>query len=682
MNKFFAYLATGFLLFGCSQTDAPADTPKDTAAKSLNSGIDRAGMDFGVRPQDDFFAYANGTWIKETVIPADQSGWGSFQILSEAGLDQLQIIIQDVADSSDDAKTAKIGDFYNAYVDLERVNELGISPVADLLTQIDAVSSHTQVVEFFATTNELGIDGPFNFRIGQDVKSPDNYILITWQSGLGLPDRDYYFDESERGMELRTKYVNFIADLLSLSDYTDAKAAAERIMAVETQLAEHHWDKVDNRDPIKRYNKVSGEELAAMLSNFDTNVFFNGVGTGVQDYVIVSQPSFVAAFNDLFPTVPVDTWKEYLRLQVLTAYANVLSQNFVDVNFDFFSKTLRGNEEQRPRWKRAINAVNGSLGELLGQLYVEKHFPPEAKTRMMTMVNNLVLAYEESISNLEWMSDETKVKALDKLSKFTPMIGYPDKWRDYSELQISADELVGNIRRARTFNHYRQVDKLGSPIDRSEWFMPPQQVNAYYNPPMNQIVFPAAILQPPFFVFDAEDARNYGGIGFVIAHEIGHGFDDQGSKYDGDGNLANWWTDEDRRRFEERTNMLVEQYNAFEPLPGFFVNGKLTLGENIGDLGGASIALRAYEMSLDGKESPIIDDMTGKERFFLGMAQIWRAKYRDEVVELRVKNDPHSPAYYRVNGVVPNVNEFYETFDVNEGDAHYLPKEERVVIWR
>lgn len=682
MNKFIAYLATGFLLFGCSQTDAPADTPKDTAAKSLKSGIDRAGMDFGVRPQDDFFAYANGTWIKETVIPADQSGWGSFQILSEAGLDQLQTIIQDVADSSDDAKTAKIGDFYNAYVDLERVNELGISPVADLLTQIDAVSSHTQVVEFFATTNELGIDGPFNFRIGQDVKSPDNYILITWQSGLGLPDRDYYFDESERGMELRTKYVNFIADLLSLSDYTDAKAAAERIMAVETQLAEHHWDKVDNRDPIKRYNKVSGEELAAMLANFDTNVFFNGVGTGVQDYVIVSQPSFVAAFNDLFPTVPVDTWKEYLRLQVLTAYANVLSQNFVDVNFDFFSKTLRGNEEQRPRWKRAINAINGSLGELLGQLYVEKHFPPEAKTRMMTMVNNLVLAYEESISNLEWMSDETKVKALDKLSKFTPMIGYPDKWRDYSELQISADDLVGNIRRARTFNHYRQVDKLGSPIDRSEWFMPPQRVNAYYNPPMNQIVFPAAILQPPFFVFDAEDARNYGGIGLVIGHEIGHGFDDQGSKYDGDGNLANWWTDEDRRRFEERTNMLVEQYNAFEPLPGFFINGKLTLGENIGDLGGASIALRAYEMSLDGKESPIIDGMTGKERFFLGMAQIWRAKYRDEVVELRVKNNPHSPAYYRVNGVVPNINEFYETFDVNEGDAHYLPKEERVVIWR
>lgn len=682
MNKFLAYLAAGFLLFGCSQADAPADAQIASTTKSLNSGIDRDGMDLSIRPQDDFFAYANGTWIKETVIPADQSGWGSFQILSEAGLDQLQAIIQDVADSSNDAKAAKIGDYYNAYIDLDRVNELGLTPVADLLAEIDAVRTHTQVVEFFATKNELGIDAPFDFRIGQDVKSPDHYIVITRQSGLGLPDRDYYFDESERGIELRGKYVKFIADILSLSDYADATAAAERIMAVETQIAEHHWDKVDNRDPIKRYNKVSGAELATMLSNFDTKVFFNGVGTGEQDYVIVSQPSFVAGFNELFPTVAVDTWKEYLRLQVLTSYATVLSQNFVDANFDFFSKTLRGNEEQRPRWKRAIGSVNGSLGELLGQLYVEKHFPAEAKTRMLTMVNNLVLAYEESISNLEWMSDETKVKALEKLSKFTPMIGYPDKWRDYSKLEISAEELVGNVRRARTFNHYRQVDKLGSPIDRSEWFMPPQRVNAYYNPPMNQIVFPAAILQPPFFDFDAEDARNYGAIGLVIGHEIGHGFDDQGSKYDGDGNLKNWWTDEDRSRFEERTNMLVEQYNAFEPLPGFFINGKLTLGENIGDLGGASIALRAYEMSLAGEESPIIDDMTGKERFFLGMAQVWRSKNRDEVVELQVKNDPHSPAYYRVNGVVPNINEFYETFDVHEGDAHYLPAEERVVIWR
>ena len=684
MNKLCTLLGAVFLLPACSPPDASTELTTDstTASRALNSGIDRDGMDFSVRPQDDFFAYANGTWVKETTIPADQSGWGSFNILRDTGLSQLRTIIQDVADSSDDAKAAKIGDYYNAYLNIDRVNELGLSPIADLLTEIDAVQTHTQVVEFLATKNELGIDSPFSFFIGQDVKSPENYIFIAWQSGLGLPDRDYYFDETERGLEIRQKYVKFVGDLLSLSNYSDAAEAAERIMAVETQIAEHHWDKVDNRDANKRYNKVSGEDLAEMLSNFDTNTFFNGLGTGEQDYVIVSQPSFVEGFNALFPTISVDTWKEYLRLQVLTSYANFLSQDFVDANFEFFSKTLQGREEQRPRWKRAIDSVNGNLGELLGQLYVERHFPGDAKSRMLTMVNNLVLAYEESINNLEWMSEETKAKALEKLSKFTPMIGFPDKWRDYSELQISASELVGNVRRARAFDHYREVDKLGSPVDRSEWHMAPQTVNAYYNPPMNQIVFPAAILQPPFFIFDAEDARNYGAIGLVIGHEIGHGFDDQGSKYDGDGNLKNWWTDEDRSRFEERTDALVAQYNAFEPLPDLFVNGELTLGENIGDLGGAAIALRAYEMSLNGAESPIIDDMTGSERFFLGMAQVWRSKYRDEAVELRVKSDPHSPAYYRVNGVVPNINEFYETFGVADGDAHYLPEEERVVIWR
>jgi len=682
MIRSFSLLAASLMLFGCGQTDTPDEAQTDQTALPMNSGIDRAGMDLSVRPQDDFFSYANGTWLRETEIPADQSGWGSFYILADDGLSQLQTIIQDVADSGGDAKSAKIGNYYNAYLDLERVNELGLSPIADLLSELDDIVSHAQVVEYFATKNELGIDGPFNFRVGQDDKKPDTYIVTTEQSGLGLPDRDYYFDDSERGTELRGKYVDFIAELLRLSGYADAKAAAERIMAVETQLAEYHWNKVDNRDADKRYNKMSGAELAAMLPNFDTTVFFNGVGVGEQAYILVSQPSFVAGFNEVFPSVDVDTWKEYLRLQVLKSYATFLSQDFVDANFDFFSKALRGREEQRPRWKRAIGSVNANLGELLGQLYVEKHFPAAAKTRMRTMVNYLLLAYEESIRNLDWMSEETKSEALEKLSKFTPVIGYPDKWRDYSELQISADELVGNVRRARTFEHYRSVGKLGSPVDRSEWFMAPQQVNAYYHPALNQIVFPAAILQPPFFIFDAEDARNYGAIGSVIGHEIGHGFDDQGSKYDGDGNLANWWTDADRRRFEERTDKLVEQYNQLEPLPGLFVNGELTLGENIGDLGGVAIALRAYEMSLEGKESPIIDGMTGMERFFLGMAQVWRSKFRDEAVQLRVNSDPHSPAVFRVNGVVPNVDEFYSTFDVADGDGLYLPSEERVAIWR
>jgi len=682
MIRTLTLLTASLVLLACGQTDTPDKSQTAPSTQPMNSGIDRAGMDLDVRPQDDFFAYANGTWLRETEIPADQSGWGSFYVLADEGLKQLQTIIQDVADSSGDAKSAKIGNYYNAYLDLERVNQLGLAPIADLLSDLDDVESHADVVEFFAAKNELGIDGPFNFFVAQDDKKPDTYILTTEQSGLGLPDRDYYFDDSERGTELRRKYVDFIAALLRLSGYADAEAAAERIMAVETQLAQHHWNKVDNRDADKRYNKMTGDELAAILPNFNLAVFFDGVGVGEQAYVLVSQPSFIAGFNDVFPSVDVGTWKEYLRLQILKSYASFLSQEFVDANFEFFGKALRGREEQRPRWKRAIASVNTNLGELLGQLYVEKHFPAEAKSRMRTMVNYLILAYEESIRNLDWMSDETKENALEKLSKFTPKIGYPDEWRDYSELQISADELVGNVRRARAFDHYRSVDKLGSPVDRSEWFMPPQQVNAYYHPTLNQIVFPAAILQPPFFIFDAEDARNYGAIGTVIGHEIGHGFDDQGSKYDGDGNLSNWWTDADRRHFEERTGRLIEQYNQFEPLPGLFVNGKLTLGENIGDLGGVTIALRAYELSLEGKESPIIDGMTGMERFFLGMAQVWRSKFRDEAIQLRVKSDPHSPALFRVNGVVPNVDEFYSTFDVHDGDGHYLPKEERVVIWR
>lgn len=675
-------LAGAILLSACQ----PATDSAEAAAKPaipLESGIDFAGMDTSVRPQDDFFAYANGTWVETTEIPGDQSGWGSFNILRDSSLAQLQTIIEkSAADAGENDSGTKIGNFYNAYMNEERVNALGISPLTKILTRIGGLSNHDEVAGFFGSTNELGLDGPFQLFVDQDEKNPDRYVIITWQSGLGLPDRDYYFDETERGVQIRGGYQDFVEQMMDLSGYSDASGAAGRIMALETQLAEHHWDKVDNRDPEKRYNKVTDDELGVMLSNMNLDGYFTGIGSGRQDYVIVSQPSYMEAMNTLFPTVPLATWKEFLRLQALNSYANFLAKDFVDTNFEFYGKTLNGREEQRPRWKRAIASVNGNLGELLGQLYVEEHFPAEAKDRMVDMVNYLILAYEESIQGLDWMSDETKAKALEKLSKFKPKIGYPDEWRDYSELQLSDDELIGNIQRARVFAHYREIDKLDRPLDRNEWFMSPQTVNAYYNPPMNEIVFPAAILQPPFFMLDAEDARNYGAIGLVIGHEIGHGFDDSGSQYDGDGNLRNWWTEEDRARFEELTGRLVAQYDGFEALPGLFVNGKLTLGENIGDLGGAAIALRAYEMSLEGKESPIIDGLTGDERFFLGMAQVWRSKYRDESIELRVKTDPHSPAYYRVNGVVPNVDAFYETFTVREGDGHYLASEDRVRIWR
>ena len=682
MKKICIALAAMSLLSACQPASDRADAAA-TPAAHLDSGIDFAGMDNSVRPQDDFFAYANGSWVEATEIPADQSGWGSFNILYDNSLAQLQTIIKkSAADAGKNDSGAKIGDFYKAYMNEERVNALGIAPLQGLLARIDALGDHDEVAAFFGESSELGLDAPFRLSIDQDVRNPERYVMITWQSGLGLPDRDYYFDDTERGVQIRESYQQFVEKMLGLSGYSDAAGAAGRIMTLETQLAEHHWDKVENRDPQKRYNKVTDDELGVMLGNLNLDGYFTGIGSGRQDYVIVSQPSYMQAMNELFPTVPLDTWKEFLRLQALNSYANFLAKDFVDINFDFYAKTLRGQEEQRPRWKRAIRSVNANLGELLGQLYVEEHFPAEAKTRMVEMVNYLILAYEESIQNLEWMSDETRAKALEKLSKFTPKIGYPDEWRDYAELQVADDDLVGNIQRARVFAHYRELDKLGKPLDRNEWFMSPQTVNAYYNPPMNEIVFPAAILQPPFFMLDAEDARNYGAIGLVIGHEIGHGFDDAGSQYDGDGNLKNWWTKEDRARFEERTDRLVAQYDSFEPLPDLFVNGKLTLGENIGDLGGAAIALRAYEMSLEGKESPIIDGLTGDERFFLGMAQVWRSKYRDEAIELRIKSDPHSPAYYRVNGVVPNVDAFYETFDVKEGDGHYLASEDRVRIWR
>jgi len=671
----------GVLLLSACQPGSDRAAPAAGPAIPMESGIDFEGMDNAVRPQDDFFAYANGGWVKTTEIPGDQSSWGSFNILRDNGLAQLQTII-DRSDAGENDSGAKIGNYYNAFMNEARVNALGVAPLQDLFVQIDSLGDHDEVAAFFGSSNELGLDAPFQLYIDQDVKDPDRYVVITWQSGLGLPDRDYYFDETERGMQLRNSYQEFVEQIMGLSGYGDAAGAAGRIMVLETQLAEHHWDKVENRDPVKRYNKVADAELGKLLSNLNLDEYFAGIGSGRQDYVIVSQPSYMAAMNKLFPTVPLDTWKEFLRFQALNSYANFLAEDFVDVNFEFYGKTLRGQKEPRARWKRATRSVSGNLGELLGQLYVEEHFPPEAKTRMVKMVDYLILAYEESIQNLDWMSDETKTKALEKLSKFMPKIGYPDEWRDYSALLISDDDLVGNIQRARVFSHYREIDKLGKPLDRNEWFMPPQTVNAYYNPPMNQIVFPAAILQPPFFMLDAEDARNYGAIGLVIGHEIGHGFDDSGSQYDGDGNLRNWWTEEDRAHFEERTDRLVAQYDSFEALPDLFVNGKLTLGENIGDLGGAAIALRAYEMSLEGKESPIIDGLTGDERFFLGMAQVWRSKYRDEAIELRVKSDPHSPSYYRVNGVVPNVDAFYETFDVKEGDGHYLASEDRVRIWR
>lgn len=680
MNKTLSALAAVLLMAACGQETASVDTGTPLA---LNSGVNLSGMDTSVRPQDDYYAYANGTWLRETEIPADQFGWGSYMTLRDKSLADVKAIVDEVAaDVEDSEAAAKIGNYYNAYMDEERVESLGMTPLEDLFAEIDAIEDHDAMAAWIGKNNELGIDGPFNFFINQDDKDSTRYVIFIVQSGLGLPDKEYYFDDSERGLQLRDGYVAFVGKLLAASGYEDAGAAARRIMALETALAEQQWDKEDSRDADKIYNKVMDEELDEMLSNFNVGGYFEGIGAGRQEYLIVSQPSYIVAVNDIFVDTDLSTWKEFARINTIFAFANFLHKEVVDTRFEFINKTLLGAEEQQPRWQRAIASMNGNMGELLGQLYVEKHFPPQAKERMNDMLYYLGEAYADSIRNLEWMSDATKQRALEKLAKFTPKVGYPDEWRDYSSLQVAADDLVGNIRNARQFNHYREVDKLGKPIDRKEWFMAPQQVNAYYNPGLNEIVFPAAYLQPPNFQLDAEDAYNYGAIGITIGHEIGHGFDDQGSKYDGDGNLKSWWTDEDRERFEQRTRGLIEQFNKFEALPGLYVNGEFTLGENIGDLGGTAIALKAYHMSLKDKESPVIDGFTGEERFFLGMAQSSRIKWREQLIELLIKSDPHSPDEFRVNGVLPNVDDFYTTYDVKPGDALYLPPEERIRIWQ
>jgi predicted metalloendopeptidase len=675
--KYLSILMMAALLAACNQV---TETPAPVA---LKSGVELTGMDKSVRPQDNYYAYANGGWLRDTEIPADQYGWGSYMTLRDDSLKKLRAIIEDVAADADaDQAAAKIGNFYKAWIDEKGVEAKGLEPLGGLFAEIDALPDLRAVSRWFGEVNEIGIDGPFNFYVNQDDKDSTRYAIIMVQSGLGLPDKEYYFDDSERGLELRDGYVEVLEKMLDMSGYPDAKGAAKRIMALETRLAEKHWDKEDSRDADKTYNKTTDAELGKMLSNFDLDGYFAGLGTGRQEYVIVNQPSYFSAANEIFASTDLQTWKEYLRLNTIMAFAAYLPKNFVDAQFDFFSKTLYGREEQPPRWQRAVSSMNGNMGELLGQLYVEKYFPPEAKRRMVKMVDYLMKAYADSIRNLDWMSDETKEKALQKLAKFTPKIGYPDVWKDFSTLEISGNDLVDNIRNARRFNHYLQVDKLGKPIDRKEWFLAPQIVNAYYNPGLNEIVFPAAYLQPPNFQLDAEDAYNYGAIGTTIGHEIGHGFDDQGSKYDGDGNLKSWWTDEDRAHFEERTSGLVKQYNKFEALPGLFVNGEFTLGENIGDLGGTAIALKAYRMSLEGNESPIIDGFTGDERFFLGFAQSSRIKWRKQMIELLVKTDPHSPDEFRVNGVVPNVDEFYKTYDVKPGDELYLAPENRVRIWQ
>ncbi|MGA9525471.1 MAG: M13 family metallopeptidase [Myxococcaceae bacterium] len=642
-------------------------------------------MDTSVRPQDDFYRYVNGIWLKTAKIPADKSRYGSFIELRDKSEAALKEIIEEAARAKAEpgSELQKVGDLYRAFMDTEQVEQLGVTPVKADLARVESLKSKKELPVFFAELQRMGVATPFAFYVWQDAKQADRYIAHVSQAGLGLPDRDYYFKTEPRFVEVRAAYHDYIARLLELSGRKteDARAAAKRIVAFETALAEKHWERAKNRDREATYNLRSLEELESAAPGFSFARFLETAGASKTPGVIVRQPDYFTAMGKLLQSTRLSTLKEYLSFKVLDGAAPYLSSAFEQAHFEFRGKALQGQEEIQPRWKRAVSAVESSLGEVVGKLYVEQHFKPESKARMEQLVENLRSAFRQGIDELEWMSPETKAQAREKLAKFNVKIGYPDKWRDYSALEVEPGSLVANLKRAAAFEFQRDVDRLGKPIDRSEWGMTPQTVNAYYSSTMNEIVFPAAILQPPFFNPEADDAVNYGAIGGVIGHEISHGFDDQGSRSDGDGNLRNWWTDEDKKAFDARAAMLADQYGAFSPIEGMNVNGKLTLGENIGDLSGLTVAYRAWKLSLGGKKAPAIDGFTGAQRFFLGWAQVWRGLERDDYLRQMLLTDPHSPGEFRVNGVVRNMPEFYEAFGVKEGDGTWVPPATRVKIW-
>ena len=682
------------LLMGCTassrntQTDAPAPQPPVAAQapqqKTLALGVDKANFDSSVRPQDDFFRYVNGTWLKNTKMPSDKARYGSFFELRDKSEAALRTIIEETAalqERKAGSDEQKVGDLYQSFMDTARIESLGLEPVRGDLNRIAALKDKKELPELFATLARMGVSAPLGVYVGQDAKQATRYIAYASQSGLGLPDRDYYFKQEPRFVETRAAYLTYIETLLRLAGEKDPASAAKAVLALETSLAEKHWDRVRNRDREATYNLKSVAELEKLTPSFAWSRYLKTLEADQTPAVVVRQPDYFQALDKVLASTPLPTLKQYLTFKLLDDAAPVLSSPFEQAHFAFRGKTLQGLEENRPRWKRGVEAVDRSLGEVLGRLYVERHFRPESKARMDQLVKNLRVAFEKGIDQLEWMSPDTKAQAKDKLAKFNVKIGYPEKWRDYSSLTISKDDLVGNLRRATEFEVRRNVDKLGKPIDRIEWAMTPQTVNAYYSSTMNEIVFPAAILHPPFFNPEADDAVNYGAIGGVIGHEISHGFDDQGSRSDGDGNLRDWWTQTDKAAFQQRTGMLSDQYSAFSPLQGMNVNGKLTLGENIGDLSGLTVAYKAYKLSLGGQESPTIEGFTGDQRFFLGWAQVWRTLYRDDAMRQTLITDPHSPGEFRVNGVVRNMPEFYSAFGVKEGDGAYLPPDKRVKVW-
>ncbi|MFO7161863.1 MAG: M13 family metallopeptidase [Mycolicibacterium hassiacum] len=656
---------------------------------AIKSGIDLSHVDSAIRPQDDLFGHVNGRWLAGHQMPADRATDGAFRELHDRAEEQVRDLIEQAAASGAPPGTdeQRIGDLYASFMDEQTIAARGVAPLRDELAGVEQATDPDELARVLGALQRTGVGGGTGVYVDTDSKNSTRYLLHLNQSGLGLPDESYY--REERHAEILAAYPRHIAAMFALvygGSADDHAGTAERIVALESKLAAAHWDVVKRRDADLTYNLRTFADLAAEAPGFDWAGWLGALGTTPEKVaeLVVRQPDYLTAFARLWVSEDLEDWKAWLRWRVIHSRAFLLTDDLVAEDFDFYGRRLSGTEQIRDRWKRGVSVVESLLGFAVGKLYVERHFPPHAKERMDELVANLLQAYRVSINSLDWMTPATREKALAKLERFTPKIGYPARWRDYTGLVITRDDLYGNYQRGYAFEYDRELNKLGGPVDRDEWFMTPQTVNAYYNPGMNEIVFPAAILQPPFFDAEADDAANYGGIGAVIGHEIGHGFDDQGSKYDGDGNLVDWWTDEDRAEFAKRTKALIEQYDAYTPRgldEQHKVNGAFTVGENIGDLGGLSIALLAYRLSLKGGQAPVIDGLTGEQRVFFGWAQVWRTKSREAEAIRRLAIDPHSPPEFRCNGVVRNIDAFYEAFGVTEDDALYLPPEQRVHIW-
>ncbi len=646
-------------------------------------GIDAAAIDASVRPQDDLYRHANGRWLAAASIPADRSSTGTLDALVDQTQGRLRDLIQEAAAEPGDADARKIATLFASFMDEPAVEAAGAAPLAAALQAIDAVTDVDGLVALFARFDRIGVATPIGVSIDQDARNSARWVPTLQQGGLGLPNRDYFLDAGDaKFREVRERYVDGLTRLFTLVHQSAAGADARAVLALETEIAAVQWSEVQNRDPVKTYNRVDLADLPTVATTLPWPAFVVAAGLAGRTHdVVVAQPGYFAGLAPLLTGRPLGTWKAYARGRLLFAFAPLLSRDFVDAQFAFAGTVIGGRTENRPRWERGVRLVDHSLGEALGKRYVARWFPPEAKARIEALVVNLLAAYRQSIATRDWMSPPTRREALAKLAKFTPKVGYPNRWIDYSALRIEPGDPVGNSMRANEFAWQRAVDRLGKPVDHGEWAMTPQTVNAYYDPTMNEIVFPAAFLQPPAFDPAADDALNYGGIGMVIGHEISHGFDDEGSQFDGDGNLRDWWTPRDKARFAAKTKRLVAEYAAFSPFPGYFVNGELTLGENIADNAGLEIAYKAWRLSLHGAPAPVVDGLSGEQRFFLGFAQAWRSRTREPALLAQLKSDPHSPDEFRVDGTARNHPGFYDAFGVRPGDKMYLPPSERVSIW-